>query len=145
MLRIRKAGLRDFSKVYTFINELENTIFDRKKQLRIFRQNLTSSAILYLVAVQQGEVVGFLSCHIQWLLHHNAPVAEIQEMFVDASMRSKNVGKKLLDDLKQRMQKKGVHQIEAVSNMKRKRAHNFYIREGFRMTSSKFVFIEKSL
>jgi (aminoalkyl)phosphonate N-acetyltransferase len=144
MIIIRKATLRNFNAIYNFVNALEETIFDKRKQHTIYKRNLASRNNVYLVAKQDNEVVGFLSCHVQFLLHHSARVAEIQEMFVAEKFRSKGIGKKLLDDLKMRMKKRGVAHIEAVSNRRRKEAHKFYEREKFHYTSRKFVFVNAS-
>jgi PhnO protein len=143
MIRIREATLNDFESIYGFVNELEETRFIKKNQLKIFAENLLNPHIIYLVAEAEKRVVGFLSCYTQLLLHHSARVAEIQEMFIVKSMRNEKVGKRLLLEVIKRMKEKGITQVEVTSNKKRLAAHRFYEREKFRFTSKKFVLVNK--
>jgi (aminoalkyl)phosphonate N-acetyltransferase len=140
MIKIRKARVGDFETIYDFMNELKGVSFPREKMNSIFRENLKSQATTYLVAEDNNQVVGFVSCHEQPLLHHCATVAEIQELYVVAHRRKKKVGKRLIDNLKARMKKKSIFQLEVTSNNKRLDAHRFFEREGFRQTSRKFVY-----
>ncbi len=138
-LTIRTAIREDFPSIYDFINELEEEIFDRERQWDIFIEHIQSPRSIYLVAVKSDQTIGFISCHIQPLLHHGGLIAEIQEMFVREEHRSSGVGKIMLDELKVTIKKMGVVQLEVVSNVKRDRTHKFYQNLGFDYTSKKFV------
>lgn len=138
-MEIRRAILSDFESVYGFINELENDTFGKEQQCHIFTQNLAHPNIVYLLAFSQDKPVGFLSLHIQNLLHHGGPIGEIQEMFVLAEARSHGVGKQLIGEIKRIAKEKGVLQLEVTSSFKRDEAHKFYEREGFVHTHKKFT------
>lgn len=138
-LEIRNALPTDFDTVYDFITALENEQFDPVQLRSIFLENLQNNNIIYLVVVQNLHVVGFLSCHIQNLLHHNGLIGEIQEMFTSENDRNIGVGKLLLNALKIQAQEKGVIQLEVTSNIKREKAHHFYEKNGFKNTHKKFV------
>ncbi len=138
-VKIREAMLEDFYPVYLMMNELEGKVYDQPKQHHIFQYNLHQDNIIYLVALKNDKVIGFLSCHIQYLLHHNGKVAEIQEMFVLSEFRSDGVGELLFEKLKKRVQGQEIVQFEVTSNVKRNRAHEFYLRMGFEWTHKKFV------
>lgn len=137
---IRDAQGEDFDFVYQAINELEETVFAYDIQRQIFLEHLASSRTIYLIAEYDGKPVGFVSCHVQHLLHHGGLIGEIQEMYVIAECRSKNVGSKLLNEVIYLAQNNGVVQIEVTSNIKRELAHSFYVRNGFNHTHKKFTF-----
>jgi len=139
MIRIKSARPRDVDIVLTFINELENATFDRKRFSKLYLENLSGEDNVYLMAWDGKLAVGFVGCHIQGLLHHNARVAEIQEMFVAENYRNQGIGEQLLESLKKILETKEVHQLEVTSNRKRKSAHHFYLENHFVWTSKKFV------
>ena len=139
MVIIRKAIAADFPIIYEFINELEETTFDLQIQKEIYNKNLGDPDNIYLVALVNDTVVGFINCHAQHLLHHSALIGEIQEMYVIEEFRGNGIGKLLIEELKKSAISKDIHQVEVVSNTKRLRAHRFYEEEGFTHTSSKFV------
>lgn len=138
MLKIRKAQSKDVDAVYAFINDLENTVFDKKRFMQIYKTNLKNKDNIYLVAVDQAAI-GYLSCHVQMLLHHCGPIAEIQELYVVATERSKGIGKILVEELKLILKKRGVPQIEVTSRLSRIQAHKFYEKEGFQWTHKKLI------
>ena len=139
MIQIRKAENKDFKIIYNFINELENAIFDEKIQQVIFSENLKNENIIYVLAFQNDEPAGFISCHAQWLLHHAALIGEIQEMIVAEKFRSQGVGKLLIAELIALAKSKGINQLEVASSKKRESAHRFYLREGFDQSHFKFT------
>lgn len=139
-IHIRTAVTEDFKTIYRFINLLENDVFDQTAQYLLFAENLANPNIVYLLAFAHQKPVGFLSCHIQNLLHHAGKVGEIQEMFVDESARSLGVGKKLIDEIKAIALQRNVVQLEVTSSFKREAAHRFYERENFTFTHKKFTF-----
>lgn len=139
MLTIRLAAAEDFKIIYNFINELENDVFDEKIQETIFLKNLKNEDIIYLLAFENDEPAGFISCHAQWLLHHAALIGEIQEMIVVEKFRSQGVGKLLVIELVNIAKSKGINQLEVTSSKKRESAHRFYMREGFVQSHFKFT------
>lgn len=139
MTLIRPAEIADFNILYTFINTLENIRFDEATQRQIMVRNLQNPDICYLLAFEDHEPAGLLSCHAQWLLHHSALVGEIQEMIVAENYRSQGIGKKLVNELLVWARKKGIVQLEVTSSKRRLDAHRFYLREGFSETHFKFT------
>jgi PhnO protein len=139
MLTIRLAAAKDFKIIYNFINELESDVFDEKIQKSIFLENLKNENIIYLLAFENDEPAGFISCHAQRLLHHAALIGEIQEMIVAEKFRSKGIGKLLVEELINIAKSKGINQLEVTSSKKRESAHRFYVREGFAQSHFKFT------
>lgn len=131
--------MKDVDAVYAFVNDLESTVFDKQRFLEIYAMNLKNNDNIYLVAVDE-EPVGYISCHVQLLLHHGGPIAEIQELYVAESERGKGIGRLLVDALKTEIKKRGIPQIEVTSRLHRTRAHQFYEKENFEWTHKKFIF-----
>lgn len=139
-LEIRDVIPADFEYIYEFINILEGTIFEKESQRLIFIENISNVNNVFLIALLNNKAIGFLSCHVQNLMHHGGLVGEIEEMFVHKDYRNLKVGHQLIDRLKQKARKKQILQLEVTSNNKRVLAHQFYENEGFRQTHYKFVF-----
>jgi PhnO protein len=138
-IQIRAATQDDFEYIYEFINLLEDEVFDRQKQWEIYLENAGNPNNIYLVAWAHSLAVGYLSCHIQNLLHHGGLVGEIQEMYVNENGRGHGIGKLLIDKTKEIARARGVLQLEVTSGFKREDAHRFYEREGFVNTHKKFT------
>lgn len=138
-VKVRNAILSDFVSIYQFINELEGTVFNKEIQENIYKTNLANPDVVYFIAEQNKAAIGFISCHFQYLLHHAEQVGEIQEMFVQEKFRSSGTGKALLHFVLADAKKRNVTLVEVTSNKVREKAHQFYLREGFKATHFKFT------
>lgn len=125
-MKFRRARKTDQAKIYSMINELEDFSLNRKNFAKIFTLNLKDKNVHYIVATDKNQIVGFISLHIQNLLHHAGKVAEIQELFVDPATRGKGIGEKLVDYVRVIAKRQGCNSFETTSNMKRERTHKFY-------------------
>lgn len=137
---IRRARAKDFESVYQFVCDLQSKIFDKEILKRLYLENLRKKDNFYLVAAQDELLIGYLSCHIQVLLHHAGKVAEIQEIFVLPEYRSRGVGKLLVDEIKHRTNKAGAIQLEVTTRVIREKAIAFYRRESFEDSHKKLVY-----
>jgi (aminoalkyl)phosphonate N-acetyltransferase len=136
---IRPAQINDVESIYSKICELENNKMDKSTFAGIFKENLKKDNIFYIVAEFQGQPIGFISLHIQKLLHHNGNAAEIQELFVDSDMRGKKIGSKLINYAKDISEKHQCKSFEVSCNLKRAQAHKFYEKEGLSKTHYKLT------
>lgn len=125
--------------VYAFLCELENQTLDATAFQTVFRHNLAAPSVHYLVAESGGTVVGFVSCHVQSLLHHVGRVGEIQELFVDAPYRNQRIGHQLMATLDGLARELGLVNLEVTTNRVRADTHRFYEGLGFTPTHYKFV------
>jgi len=139
MINLRPAQETDLSFVYTCLCDLEETMLNQPSFAQIFLENIAAPAVRYVVAEADGAPVGFLNCHVQQLLHHAGPVAEIQEMYVLPDWRSHGVGQVLVDHIVVVARQEGWINLEVTSNRRRLRTHQFYERMGFTNTHVKLV------
>ena len=139
-VKIRTAKETDFNTIYSFVNELEEVVFEIKNQKNAFELNIKNQDCIYLIAELNDKSIGFLSCHSQYLLHHGGQrIAEIQEMYINPENRKTGVGKKMIEELKRIVKQKEIAQLEVTSNNIRADTHRFYERENFVQTHKKFT------
>ncbi|GAB3259834.1 hypothetical protein GCM10027347_23720 [Larkinella harenae] len=85
------------------------------------------------------KVVGFISCHVQYLLHHTGKVGEIQELYVVPEYRNQQIGRQLVTALEQLAELHGFVNLEVAANQKRTHTHQFYQKLTFHPSHFKFV------
>lgn len=139
-ITVRPARNEDVATIFSFINTLEETDFDFLIFQEFYQQNISGKDNIYLVAVDANQqVVGYLSCHGQVLLHHLGKVFEIQEMFVDEQYRSRGIGALLIQSLTAILEQQDYKMLEVTTNIKRTATQEFYRRNGFQQTHLKFT------
>jgi PhnO protein len=138
-LFVRNAELKDLNTIFDFIYELENEVFDYQVFKGIFEENLQNPNYIYYVAEIDNQVVGFISFHTQKLLHHCGIVGEIQELYVVQNFRNQQIGRFLVNKVKDYAKTHKLKSIEVASN--KIRTENVYIYEhlGFRLSHNKFT------
>lgn len=138
-INLRKAEKRDQSSVYGLICQLVGFEFDKKSFEVTFEKNLANPSVNYWVIENNESVIGFVSLHIQVLLHHQKKVAEVQELCVDEKLTGMGIGKLLLDESIQEAERQNCEIIELAASNKRVEAHRFYEREGWERSHFKFT------
>lgn len=136
---IRKAVPADLQGVYKSICELENDVLEQKAFSRLFDQNLQNKSCHYIIAEEGNKIVGFISLHIQQLLHHCGAVGEVQEFYIDKDYRGKGIGKLLMNEVKRYAADNQVKSLEVTSNKKRAENVQVYESLGFKLTHNKFT------
>lgn len=136
---IRRARPEDLNVIFEFICFLEESRLEYAAFREGFIYNLQQRGNYYLIAEMEGVLIGFLSCHGQFLLHHAAVVCEIQELFVDEDFRGIGTGRKLLNELEKLIKADGCQYLEVTSNIRRTEAHRFYLANGFDDSHRKFT------
>ncbi|QKZ12455.1 GNAT family N-acetyltransferase [Spirosoma sp. KUDC1026] len=138
-LTIRPATSDDQDVVYAFLCDLEDETLNRPRFDACFACNLANPMVHYLIAELPDGPVGFVSCHIQYLLHHTGKVGEIQELFVKPAYRSQQIGRQLVNALVALARQEELVNLEVTTNQKRNDAIRFYERESFIATHQKLV------
>jgi len=92
-----------------------------------------------LVAEIDQEVVGFIALHWFHLLHLAGNLGRISAFCVDERFRSQGIGMRLLETAEELLKSKGCGKIEVMSNLKRTRTHQFYLKQKYTEESKRFV------
>ncbi len=138
MESIREATLNDKEQIYGLLVALEETNIDTKCFSDIFEANLSNPFVFYYVYEKEYVILGFISIHVQKLLHHTANIAEIQEFIVDETIRYQGVGKRLFQKAKEVGTENCCKQLEVCCNQKRISSHKFY--QSQKMTNNHYKF-----
>lgn len=102
-------------------------------------QQIQHPDALTLVAECSGEALGLISMHFMAQLAVQGEVCFINYFSVDPVCRSSGIGSLLLQRAEQAARQRGCYSIELSSNMRRSRAHQFYLKQGYTETSRYFV------
>lgn len=135
---LREATLNDKEQIYGLIKALEEKAIDTHDFSEVYDANLSNPYIFYYVYEKENVILGFISIHVQKLLHHTSDIAEIQELIVDEMARKQGVGKCLFQKAKEVGAENGCKQLEVCCNQKRIFSHKFYLSQG--MTNSHYKF-----
>jgi len=139
-MQIRKVEQKDMLTVYEQICLLEEFTFNINAFENIFNHNIKDENVLYYLAEShEREALGFISCHIQNLLHHCGKVAEIQELFVRQENRAEGIGQALVKFVEQELIALNCISFEVTAQNKRLQTHDFYKKMGFDQTHLKFT------
>jgi len=139
-MKIRKVEQKDMITIYEQICLLEDTKFNIDEFEKIFYQNLVDENVLYYLGeTTNGVVLGFISCHIQNLLHHCGKVAEIQELFVKDAYRGQGIGAQMVKFVEGALLVLNCLSLEVTAQNKRIQTHEFYKKMGFEHTHLKFT------
>lgn len=139
-VKIRKAKLADMLTVYEQICDLEGKVLIKNVFQKKFYLNVSNKNIIYLIAtLKNKEIVGFISCHIQELLHHDKRVAEIQELYVNKKYRNQGIGRILVNSAFIKLKRKNCESFEVTAKNKRRNTHKFYSKIGLQQSHLKFV------
>ncbi|MFP5471356.1 MAG: GNAT family N-acetyltransferase [Bacteroidia bacterium] len=140
MVTFIPATQHDVDFVYKCITELENFVFKKEKFIAIFDGILSNQKAFPFVITYNSEKVGYLSIHIQTLLHHCGDVAEIQELIILPEYRNLKCGKQAIIFAKEFAKEKKCDLLELSSKLIRKDAHRFYLNNAMNQTHYKFTF-----
>ena len=136
---IRRAEAKDFNRIYDLICILEDEKLPKALMRRFFLANLRDNRVFYWLYEKDKQSVGFISLHINFLIHHAAAVAEIQELVVLPEFQNNNIGGMLIETACETAKNMKCELIEVACNRRRTNAHFFYEKNGFEKTHFKFV------
>ncbi len=138
-ISIRKVTSNDLESIYLLICELEDQQMDGETFENIFIKNINDPDIYYLVAEINNRIVGFLSLHVQHILHHSKPTCELQELNIKSELRGSGIGALLVNEAERIAKELNLEEIELTTKIHRERAQSFYRNLGYTHTHHKFV------
>jgi GNAT superfamily N-acetyltransferase len=98
---------------------------------------------VFVAVLSQDEVVGWMGAYVFRSVELD-PIAEISGLVVDETLRSRGVGKALLNAAEDWARSVGCAAISVHSNIVRDRAHHFYVNNRYELVKTQKVF-RKSL
>jgi len=128
-IKIRRARLDDASRLAELCTQLGYPS-NRKDILQRMKQMRPPALHAILVAESNSRIIGWLHMSVTPLLE--VPLrAEVNGLVVDEAARSLGTGAKLLAKAEHWAAAKGCKSVSVRSNVLRKRAHAFYLRQGY--------------
>lgn len=140
-IKLLKAEKEHLEIVYQMICDLENHELDLKAFREVYLENLNNQNISYQLIQNHNETVGFISIHLQKLLHHTQTIAEIQEFYIAPEFRCKGIGGAVIQSIKDWMLSNHVKQMEVCTNKLREKAREFYKKLSFQESHVKFTMV----
>ena len=138
--QLRRAKEQDLAFVRSLIQDLESEEVNQDQFSATFLHNLHRPEIFYHIICHQNKPVGFVSLHVENLLHHWGKVAEIQELIIHRDARGKGIGKWVLDQMIVSARMQECKLIELCTNKKRIDAQRFYRNAGWNESHFKYTF-----
>lgn len=91
------------------------------------------------VAEVDGAVAGFLGLQTGWAYEHDDPFARIITLVVDARVRRRGVGARLVELAEVWARERGAQRLMLNTNVRRQEAHRFYQSVGFSRTGYRYA------
>ncbi len=134
MRHIRKATRQDISRILGLYEELleEKQNVPPDKMERVFAEIEALPGQEFLVAEQDGFIVGTLFLHIVPNFSHDArPWAILENIVVDSRYRRQGIGRLLIEQALEVCRRADCCRVQLLSHKKRREAHQFYRSLGF--------------
>ena len=145
MASVRKATEADIPRILELYRQLElnpspgSVDPSPEDCLGVVRSVSATPGQELLVAEENGRVAGTMMVVIvPSLAHHASPWAVVEHMVVEEKLRSRGIGKALMDYAVAKAKAAGCYKIMLSSNKKRQDAHRFYRSLGFTATHEGF-------
>lgn len=109
-------------------------------RLRALRQSQEQAVLV--AADMRDQAIGFVHVQVRHAIEHDSR-AEAVALVVNEQIRSRGVGRLLMEAAESWARAQGMTTIVLRSNVMRDRAHSFYERLGYRHTKSQKFFIKE--
>ena len=137
-IQIREAVANDIAGIAVLTNQL-GYVTDQKTTAENFAVIQQQKNTVVYVAVDENKVRGWL--HLSEIVSlESGSFYEILGMVVDEAYQNLGIGKRLVQEAIHWSQKQGAQSLRVRSNVKRKQAHIFYMRQGFAEMKEQKVF-----
>jgi GNAT superfamily N-acetyltransferase len=129
-VQIREARIGDGKAIASLLAALDYPATEGFVESKI-EQQLTHHEARLLVAVDKGEILGFISLHFIPQLALPGDFCRISYFCVDEAFRSRGVGTRLEEAAAALARERGCDRIEVHCHARRELAHRFYHRQGY--------------
>lgn len=128
--RIRPAEARDYKKMAELAGQLHYPSTTKQIRDRLQSMAFSNQYAVYVAELPTGEIAGWIGLFIFRSVEQD-PCAEISGLITDESVRSRGIGKALLEVAAKWARAQGCKAISVHSNVLRGRAHRFYEQNGY--------------
>ncbi len=135
MLEIREMLLSDLDRVA----EIEKEIFSVPWTKKGFADSMSQEYTKYLVALEDGEIAGYCG------YFQSFEEADITNVAVESSFRGKGIAKKMLLQLMEEGEKRGIHAYTLEVRKSNDPARKLYEKLGFEEAGIRKNFYEKPI
>lgn len=136
--RVRPVADTDLPAVARLMGELGYPASAEQVGARLARVAGDESYAAYVAEVD-GQVAGFLGMTRGWAYEHERPYARILTLVVDAEVRRRGVGARLVEFADEWARERGAYVLMLNTNVRREEAHLFYESMGFRRTGYRYA------
>jgi GNAT superfamily N-acetyltransferase len=141
MATVRQASEADIPRILELYEVLTGERHDLTQHETgpLFKEISAMPGHELLVAEEEGVVVGSMVLLIVPNFSHGAlPWAMVENLVVDPAHRRRGIGRALMDYARDRAREAGCYKMQLLSNTKRKEAHRFYKKLGFKTSAYGF-------
>lgn len=129
-MQIRKATLADADKLTILLTQLGYPGTEGFIREKIVQLDEHADAEL-LVAVEYGEILGFISIHFVPQIALPGSFARVSYLCVGEEAQNRGIGRLLISYCEALARERACDRIEVHCHSRRVKAHEFYYRQGF--------------
>jgi GNAT superfamily N-acetyltransferase len=138
---IRPASLGDAQRLAVLANQLSYSSTPQQVVLRLRALHQSHEQAVFVAADPGDQAIGFVHVQVRHAIEHDSR-GELVALVVDEQIRSRGVGRLLMEAAEAWVRNQGLTTIVLRSNVTRERAHAFYERLGYRHTKSQKFFVK---
>ncbi|MBD2516188.1 GNAT family N-acetyltransferase [Nostoc sp. FACHB-973] len=138
-VKIRQSKIQDAEQIAILSEQLNYPATKTQIEQRLLQIENNNSHIVYVATVENDYVIGWVHAHIYDLIVMPKQ-AMILGLVVDKDYRNHGIGRFLMQQIEQWASLLGCDGIRLNSNIKRKEAHLFYEKIGYRNIKQSMTF-----
>ncbi len=127
------------SRIATLAGQLGYPCTGAEIRMRLAEMAGSGEHVVYVAQLPGGQIVGWVGAYILRTVELNCRV-EVSGLVVDEEIRSRGIGKALLNAVEAWARTQGCTTISVRSNIIRHRAHRFYLKNGYAHVKSQKEF-----
>lgn len=136
---VRSAKEEDLDGLYALCCEQAASTLDREVFGAVFRAAAKDSHRRLVVAVEEGEIVGYADMQLELLLSRCALAAVFKDFYVRETLRGRSIGTGMLIALCGQAKSIGCGELEASCQRVNVKSQEFLERHGFVRSQHKFT------
>jgi ribosomal protein S18 acetylase RimI-like enzyme len=136
MVKIVKAKPKDFDTIFVLLKELySKDRLVKKKTKEIFLNFIKREDCLSFVIKKDQIIIGYAAVQIREDIQSQGKIGYLSELILNKDFRGKGIGTRLFKEVIGKSKKAGCREIQFPSSFPRKKAHKFYLLQGFQKTA----------